>query len=113
MKFWVSFIFLLSLSSAQANRLAEYCENDPSGELYSSAWDADTFDFMEEIGLSLAVYGSIIDKVDESEAIINSFEDYVDLLKDDYPEFEYKFQIWKLETCINDGYEDLGYLTEK
>ena len=103
----ISSFMLFSLNVHGKNKLAEYCENDPSGELYSSSWDAHTHDFLEEIGLSEQRYRDLIDSIDPDKYEINSFGDYVELLKDDFPELEYKFVIWKLKTCINDGYEHL------
>ena len=100
-------LFSISFSSYGKNRLEVYCEDDPTGELYSSSWDAHPHDFLEEIGLPEQKYRDLIDSIDSDMYNIGSFKDFVDLLKNDYPELEYKFIIWKLKTCLSNGY---GYL---
>lgn len=100
-------LMLIHLSVHAESRLATYCDEDPSGELYSSAWDSDPYDFLKEIGLPDPKYRSLIDNVDSTGAEINSFRGYVKFLKKDYPEIDYSYRIWKLKTCINDGYNEL------
>ena len=98
---------LLSLSVYAQSPLAKYCDDDPTGELYSASWDANPYDFLVDIDLKGQKYRDLIDKVNKSGAEINGFGDYVRILKADHPEIGLKYKIWELETCINEGYHHL------
>lgn len=110
LKVIAAFIFYISLvtlnSSAYAaykNDLAQYCQNDPTGELYSELTDAFNIEVQFEIiGLNPHDYTSLIWEYKDS-----SFWDLAELTAQTHPEISDKLRIWELETCINRGFEML------
>lgn len=60
----ISIVF--STPAFAKSELADYCNEDPTGELYSSAWDAHSHDFLVEIGLPGKKYQDLVDSLDSN-----------------------------------------------
>jgi len=96
-------IFVLNMAS-QASELKTYCDEDPSGELYSELWDASFIeDAFISIGLNPKEYGDLIATYD-GESIFSLAREY----RESYPEIWTAVRMWKLETCITKGYEEIS-----
>lgn len=103
MKVLICTLMTLSfLSNSFASELKQFCDNDPTGELYSEIFDSSTEDGFEIIGLNLKKYQPLIKKYPDR----NLFE-IADKTYALNPEIKNALQIWKLNTCITRGYEML------
>lgn len=95
-------LLVLGSFSIHASDLREFCKNDHSGELYSEIIDSDIVDGFVSIGLDPNTYKVIISK--------NPNMDLFELaghVKLTNPEIDNALTIWKLNTCIDRGYDML------
>lgn len=99
MKYIVLFFILFSNFSL-ASDLKTYCDDDPTGELYSEIWDNDIEDGFSVIGLNPSNYITLIDKYEDDDLF-----DMAEKTIQSHPEISKALYIWKLETCIDRGYQ--------
>lgn len=97
-------LFLFILQICSASELKEFCENDPTGELYSEIYDSFVEDGLNSIGLDPAYYLKLIEQNEDI-----SFFELAEEASESHPEIAQNLRIWKLETCISRGYEMLQY----
>ena len=101
----VSLITLLIHPLIFASELKDFCEEDPTGEIYSELWDSELDSGLQMIGLNPYQYRGLLKSYDEV-GLEKMAEDQFLI----HPEIKYSLEIWKLKTCIDRGYK---MLTEK
>lgn len=95
-------ISLSFFSNSFASELKQFCDKDPTGELYSEIFDSSAEDGFEIIGLKLEKYSKVIKRFHDKDLF-----EIADKTRISNPEIKNALEIWKLNTCITRGYEML------
>jgi hypothetical protein len=101
-QFFIAVILIVFSTSSFSSKLKEFCDSDPTGELYSEIWDSSVEDGFESIGLKSSDYRALISKNPEA-----SLSELARIAKNTHPEIATALKVWELETCITRGYEML------